>query len=68
MTRRKFQDGRSFTVVETDPGGRVTIEGYDGELLVHRTTYHPATADDIAAAIACAAIACAAIEAWEIRS
>lgn len=62
MSRREFKDGRSITVIEVDPGGRVTVEGYDGELLVHRTTYHPDTADDIAAAIAYAAN-----EAREIR-
>ncbi|MFD4444868.1 hypothetical protein ACFWPK_34345 [Nocardia sp. NPDC058519] len=39
-----FWDGRSFTRVDDEPDGRVAIEGYDGELCVHRTTYNRATA------------------------
>lgn len=41
---RDFWDGRSFTRVDDEPNGRVAIEGYDGELCVHRTTYNRATA------------------------
>lgn len=41
---RDFWDGRSFTRISTEPDGRIAIEGYDGELLVHRTTYSPTVA------------------------
>ncbi|MEU3011100.1 hypothetical protein [Nocardia asteroides] len=50
-----FWDGRSYTRLSTEPGGRVAVEGYDGELLVHRTTYSPATAALIAEAFLSAA-------------
>lgn len=40
-----FWDGRSFTRISTEPDGRIAIEGYNGELLVHRTTYNTATAE-----------------------
>ncbi|MFD4457663.1 hypothetical protein [Nocardia sp. NPDC058480] len=39
-----FPDGRSSTRIATEPDGRVAIEGYDGELPAHRTTYSRATA------------------------
>ncbi|MFF0546911.1 hypothetical protein ACFYTF_29150 [Nocardia thailandica] len=41
---RDFWDGRSYTRVSTEPDGRIAVEGYDGELLVHRTTYSRADA------------------------
>ncbi|MGS2805374.1 hypothetical protein [Nocardia sp. MW-W600-9] len=48
---REFWDGRSRTVIRTEPDGRVAIEGYDGELLVHRTTYNTATAEALGLAV-----------------
>lgn len=42
-----FWDGRSYTRISTEPDGRVAIEGYDGELLVHRTTYNATTTEAI---------------------
>ena len=47
----KFWDGRAYTRVSTEPDGRIAIEGYDGEQLVHRTTYNAATAESIAVAV-----------------
>ncbi|MFC4124886.1 hypothetical protein [Nocardia rhizosphaerae] len=49
--RRDFWDGRSYTRISTEPDGRIAIEGYDGELLVHRTTYNTATAEAIGLAV-----------------
>ena len=44
----KFWDGRAYTRVSTEPDGRIAIEGYDGEQLVHRATYSKETAALIA--------------------
>lgn len=49
--KQDFWDGRSRTVIRTEPDGRVAVEGYDGELLVHRTTYNTATAEAIGLAV-----------------
>lgn len=46
-----FWDGRSRTRISAEPDGRVAIEGYDGELLVHRTTYNTATAEALGIAV-----------------
>ncbi|WP_218721426.1 hypothetical protein [Nocardia sp. MH4] len=50
-----FWDGRSRTRISAEPDGRVAIEGYDGELLVHRTTYSSTVAALIAIALTHAA-------------
>jgi hypothetical protein len=51
MTR--YHDGFSSTAVTADPSGRrIVIEGFDGKLLVHHTTYSVETAEIIAAEIA----------------
>lgn len=48
----RYPDGISCTSIDADPSGRIAIEGYDGELLVHRTTYSVETAEDMAADLA----------------
>lgn len=50
-----FWDGRSYTRISTEPDGRVAVEGYDGQQLVHRTTYSRVTAGLIAVALTHAA-------------
>lgn len=42
--RGDFWDGRCFTRISKEPDRRIAVEGYDGELLVHRTTYSRETA------------------------